>query len=250
MPARVRLDTALDGLAATFRGMTASSDESNCECHWGSAAELALLKVPDVELEPDLLHRTWRAPDWSDHASVLRRILPQLARTLVDGLVKPWVGMEEPGRSFAQGRWQQWPEGQAAAVWEFLHAWWALALSDPDPRVPAHEILALCTEASGTLGPWLRTWQSLTHPAADQRLAEAVAHWQDDLLHDRLPWTSWQEEQEEEAKRTELTAWLVRYAPARLQAHDVDEELRHRIRLLSLDGSTRWSDPHWPDHGR
>ena len=61
MAARLRLDAALDGLAAAFRGMTARSDEHNCECHWGSAEELALLKVPDLELEPDLLRRTWQA---------------------------------------------------------------------------------------------------------------------------------------------------------------------------------------------
>ena len=61
----------------------------------GSAEELAQLKVPDVELDPDLLCRTWRASDWDDHASVLRRILPQLATVLVKGLVETYWG---PGR--------------------------------------------------------------------------------------------------------------------------------------------------------
>ncbi|WP_435189846.1 hypothetical protein [Streptomyces sp. bgisy126] len=61
-PARIRLDRALDGLAVTFRGMTARSDEVQCDCHWGSEEELALLKVPDAVLDPDLLHRTWTAP--------------------------------------------------------------------------------------------------------------------------------------------------------------------------------------------
>ncbi|GAB3180227.1 hypothetical protein FHX75_112115 [Micromonospora palomenae] len=48
-----RLDVALAGVAATFRGMTAHRQESNCECHWGSAEELALLKTPDVPLDDD-----------------------------------------------------------------------------------------------------------------------------------------------------------------------------------------------------
>ncbi|MBT2232269.1 hypothetical protein [Nonomuraea sp. NEAU-A123] len=56
-PARLRLDAALADLAVTFRGMTARPDEHNCPCHWGSAENLALLKVPDVELYPDLLRR-------------------------------------------------------------------------------------------------------------------------------------------------------------------------------------------------
>src|SRR5947209_2759041 len=105
--------------------MTAHPDEHNCECHWGSAEELALLKVPDVVLEPDLLRRTCWAPDWDDHASVLRRILPQLASALVAGSAGPLSDLEEVCRSIARGRWQEWPAEQAAAVGEFLHAWWA-----------------------------------------------------------------------------------------------------------------------------
>ncbi|MFE2626089.1 hypothetical protein ACFXKH_39525, partial [Streptomyces caelestis] len=57
-PARLRLDRALDGLDDTFRGMTARADEVQCDCHWGSPEELALLKTPDVDLSPDLLRRT------------------------------------------------------------------------------------------------------------------------------------------------------------------------------------------------
>lgn len=243
--ARLRLAAALDGLAAVFGGMTAHPDEHNCECHWGSADELAQLKVPDTELDLDLLGRTWQAPDWSDHASVLRRILPQLATALVEGSVEPHDGFEEVGRSFARGHWQQWPTAQAEAVREFLHALWADTLTDPDPAVPAYEVLALTTEASATLTPWLATWETVTDRAADSHLAEAAAKWEYDLLGDQLPWDSWENEEE---KRTELTAWLVRNAPARLRAHGVSEELLHRIRLLGLTGDDRWEAPHWPGH--
>ncbi|MGW0912665.1 hypothetical protein ACWD1Z_13080 [Streptomyces sp. NPDC002784] len=104
--ARLRLDRALDDLTHTFRGMTARSDETQCTCHWGSDDELALLKTPGRELDPDLLRRTWDAPDWSDHGAVLRRILPQFARELVAGRIEPMFGMYEVGRSFARGHWQ------------------------------------------------------------------------------------------------------------------------------------------------
>jgi hypothetical protein len=246
-PARRRLDAALDGLATTFRGMTAHPDESNCECHWGSAEELAQLKVPDVELDADLLRRTWDAPDWRDPASVLRRILPQFATALVRGLVVPIFDMAEPGRAFERARWQQWPAEQAAAVREFLHAWWAHTLTDPDPAVRAHEVLALCVEASATLHPWLDTWEALRHPVANRHLADAVAHWEYDLLGDGLPWMTVNLEGED-ATRAELTAWLIRHAPARLRAHGVSEELLHRVRLLGLSDAARWEDPHWPGH--
>jgi hypothetical protein len=239
-PGRSRLDAALAGLAVTFRGMTARPDELNCECHWGSAAELAQLKVPDADLDPDLLRRTWEAPDWDDHASVLRRILPQLATALVNGLVEPLFDLGEVGHSFARGEWQRWPVKQATAVREFLEAWWAHSLSEPDPVVAAYEVLALCAEASGTLSPWLRTWEALTLPTADQRLAEAIARWQDDLLRDELPWGA---REDEEDKLAMLAAWLVRHAPARLQALGVSEEVHHRIRLLGPDGAPRRDDP-------
>ncbi|MGW2154866.1 hypothetical protein [Nonomuraea sp. NPDC001699] len=243
--ARLRLDAALNRMVVTFQGMTARPDEYNCECHWGSAEELAQLKVPDVELELDLLHRAWRPIDWNDHGSVLRRVLPQLSRALVGGLVEPLFGMDEVGRSLARGQWQQWPGEQVAAVREFLNAWWARTLIDPDPVVPVYEVLALCHEASATLSPWLDVWEAQTSSVADHHLAKAVAHWEYDLLGDRLPWET---QEHEEETRIELTAWLIRTAPARLRSQNAPVELLHRIRLLGLAGSARWEDPHWPDH--
>jgi hypothetical protein len=225
--------------------MTAHPDEHNCECHWGSAEDLARLKVPDVELDPDLLRRTWQAPDWDDHGSVLRRILPQLASALVSGRVEPLLGMEEVGFSLTLGYWQQWPAEQAAAVRSFLCAWWAHSLTESDAAVPAYEVLPLCAEASATLNPWLLSWEALTHPVADQRLAEAVAHWEYDLLGDQLPWNTWNNKED---TRAALTAWLIRHAPARLRAHGAPEHLLHRVRLPNCSGPARWEDPHWPDY--
>ncbi|WP_073750928.1 hypothetical protein [Streptomyces sp. CB03234] len=209
LPSQHRLDAALDRLAVTFRGMTARPDESNCECHWGSAEDLALLKAPDVELYPDLLDRTWRASDWTDCGAVLRRVLPQFSRALVGGLVKPRFGMYEVGRWFAIGQWVRWPADQAAPVREFLDAWWVHTLTDPDPVVPAYELFALVAEASGTLTPWLATWESLGHVQAVEHLAEAADRWEEDLLGDELPWESWHDG---ERMRAELTAWLARRA--------------------------------------
>ncbi|MFJ2723036.1 hypothetical protein [Streptomyces sp. NPDC087437] len=243
--ARLRLDAALDGLAVTFRGMTARPDEYNCDCHWGSAEDLAQLKVADAELDFDLLQRTWQATDWRDHPSVLRRILPQFASALVSGRLEPLFGMERVGLAFTLGNWREWPAEQAAAVEEFLQAWWAYTLTDPDPTMPAHDLLVLTAEATGTLSPWLDTWESLSDPVADGHLAEAADHWEYDLLGDQLPWSAWENEEE---MRAELTAWLVRHAPARLRAHGAPEDLLHRIRLLGVTGPDRWEDPHWPGH--
>ncbi|MBC9712502.1 hypothetical protein H9Y04_07945 [Streptomyces sp. TRM66268-LWL] len=241
------MDRALDALDLAFRGATAPADEVQCTCHWGSEEELALLKVPGVELSPDLLRRTWEAPDWRDQAAVMRRILPQFAKALVDGRVEPLFGAFcAVGKSFARGQWRQWPADQSAAVWEFLRAWWAQALADPAPAVPVHELLALCTEASGTLGCWLAAWEARDDGVADRHLAEAAARWEYDLLGDELPWDAWYED--EDALRGELAAWLVRRVPARLRPQDGHEGLLHRIRLVGLTGAARYEDPHWPGH--
>ncbi len=239
----LRLDVALEGVVVAFRGMTAHPDESNCDCHWGSAEELAQLKVPDVVLEPDLLRRTWQAVDWSFPEQVLRRILPQLAGEIVAGRIGPLFGMEELGRAFARGRWQAWPDAQAAAVREFLRAWWAHTLTDPRAAVPAHEVLACCAEASGTLTPWLATWAEQSGPVADRQLVAAVDQWEYDLLRDELPWDAFEGEDELCA---ELAGWLVRHAPARLRSQGAPEELLHHVRLLGLTDEDRWDDPHWP----
>ncbi|MBO2464915.1 hypothetical protein [Actinomadura violacea] len=241
-PPGPRLQAALDGLAAAFRGMTAAPDEHNCECHWGSANELALLKTADVPLDPDLLRRTWWAPGWSDHASVVRRILPQFAAALVDGAVEPKIGFEDAGRFLAHGEWRQWSSGQSSAVQWFLDAWWAHTLTAPDPAIPAFEVFAFLAEASDTLTPWLTAWEMSRTPAADRHLAEAIEKWEYDLLGDVLPWCSWGSEA---SARAELVVWLIREAPGRLRGHDA---LLQRVRLLGLNGPARWDDPHWPGH--
>ncbi|MFE6822054.1 hypothetical protein [Streptomyces sp. NPDC057690] len=243
-----RLSAALENLSVTFHGMTAHPDEHNCECHWGSSEELSLLKTPDVELEPDLLRRAWQATDWSDHPAVLRRILPQFARTLVAGRADPLFGLEEAGDSFARGHWQRWPDEQAAAVSEFLHAWWVQSLTDPDAAVPAHQVFVMCADASGTLDPWLADWEEQTGRLSDRRLAEAAAEWEYELLGESLPWRVGWYEHDEEKLRADLVAWLLGHAATRLRKSGASADLRHRIRLLGLTGEDRWLDPHWPGH--
>ncbi|MGW4681913.1 hypothetical protein ACWEOS_25905 [Micromonospora taraxaci] len=246
-PARRRLDAALVRLATTFRGMAAHPDDGNCECHWGSAEELALLKTPDVELSPDLLRRTYWAGDWEFPAAMLRRILPQLASALVSGEVVRLGGMDQAGRAFARGRWQQWPTEQSTAVREFLDAWWVVTLTDEDAEVPAYEVLAVLVEASGALDRWLDAWATATGPAASRRLAEAFGEWQYDLLCDDPPWRTWElTDDEEEALRVELTAWLLRHAPDRLRMIGADSTLVHRLGLLGVAVPDRWDDPLMP----
>ncbi|MEU8515265.1 hypothetical protein AB0C76_27370 [Kitasatospora sp. NPDC048722] len=244
--ARLRLDAAMEDLAVVFRGAVAHPDEHNCECHWGSAEELALLKEPGVVLDPDLLRRSWQIPGWGDPGAVLRRILPQLAGAVVDSRSESSRYQYEIGTMLARADWQAWPPEQAAAVREFLHAFWAHTLVTPDPAAYAPRTLVLCVEASGELVPWLDVWEALDHPTADRRLAEAVDEWDYDLLADQLPWWTWHDDKD--GMVAVLTAWLTRHAPARLRALGAPDDLLHRLRLIGLTGPARWTDPHWPNY--
>ncbi|MFF4262559.1 hypothetical protein ACFY7Y_30920 [Streptomyces virginiae] len=181
---------------------------------------------------------------------MLRRVLPQFARVLTGGLGAYAYDIDKVGISFHRAAWQQWPAPQRAAVREFLHAWWAHTLLTPDPAVPVHALLPLCAEASADIGPWLAVWEDLRHPVADRHLTDMIDEWEWDLLEDALPWRSWfvWSEEETEDVRTELAAWLVREAPARLRATGAPSELRHAVRLLGLPHADRWEDPHAPRH--
>ncbi|WP_020390260.1 hypothetical protein [Kribbella catacumbae] len=232
------LDDALARITRNFRGATAHADEIQCECHWGSAEELASLKVPDVVLDPDLLRRTVWATDWADQASVLRRVLPQLAVAMAEGGVDDY-DLPHLGEWIARGNWQQWPIDEAAAVGTFLEAWWVRSLTSP-AALPAHQALTLCGGAAGTVGPWLAFWETLDHPLATQRLAELVDEWGLILLSDDLPWSTIDRKDE---KLRELTAWLLTHAPGRLAGHD---RLLNILNRLTITGPARWDDPDWP----
>ena len=209
--ARSRLDRALAEVAEVFRGEVAAPDESNCECHWGSAAELALLKTPDLPLGADLLRRSWWLyAGWTDHAAVLRRVLPELTAALAGGLV-PEHDLAEVGASFARGCWRDWPAPQSEAVGEFLRAWWLHTLVSPEAAGPAHAAFGLCAEAANEAGPWIASWESvLGNAQADRALTRAAEKWADDLRFGQQLWGLWLEDEEVERMTTELTDWLIR----------------------------------------
>lgn len=241
-----RLRAALDQIRKVFVGMTARPDETNCECHWGSAEELALLKVPGVPLDPDLLYRTWSVPDWEDHGAVIRRILPQLAEALVVGeCLRP----QEAGRSLARSGWRDWPAAQSTTISGFLHAWWARTLEVADPPQPASDVFETCVTASGSVTPWLAQWAARRDPVADRHLLDAVEGWTYDLVGDQLPWTlHWDDD--ETALARELNAWLARHAPARLAAQGAEPFLLHRMGMLGVPIEVRWDEERCPDEYR
>ncbi|MFF8288629.1 hypothetical protein ACF068_05255 [Streptomyces sp. NPDC016309] len=238
------LEAALHRVRRAFAGMTARPDESNCPCHWGSEEELRLLKTPDVPLDPDLLHRTWSAPDWRDHAAVTRRVLPQFAEALAAGECDE---AGRAGRSLAMAGWRTWPE--APVVRAFLDAWWARTLERDAPPRPAYDVFETCVVASGSVTPWLAAWSRRTDPTADRHLLAAARWWVDDLERDEYPSydVHWDDDEEELAR--ELSAWLGRHAPARLAALGAEPALVDRLTMLGVPSEWRRPDEGGTDMG-
>ncbi|MEU4380758.1 hypothetical protein [Micromonospora echinofusca] len=159
-----------------------------------------------MPLDEDLLRRTYRTTDWRYPGPLLRRILPPVTRRLAAGEVD-----------------QQ-------------HT-----LVDPGAKVPAHEALAFVAEVTGQLAPWLNTWaQLLAGPTARRMLAAAADEWMSDLLGDRLPWSSWRDE--EDTPCLALSMWVLRHAPPVLRDHDASGELHDLVRLLALPHADRWGE--------
>ncbi|MBO4139911.1 hypothetical protein J5U46_07100 [Micromonospora tulbaghiae] len=233
------LDEALAGVAVAFQGTTAHEQESNCECHWGSAEELALLKTPDVPLDDDLLGRTYGTADWHYPGPLLRRILPQLTQHLVAGDAISRTGAPGLGYFFATARWQEWPAGQQDALREFLNAWWLHVLVEPDAKVSAHDGLSFLAEATIKFNPWLAAWaEALVDEVTRRRLVEAVDEWMYDLRGNALPWPSWHDV---DTWVPALQLFVVRHAPGALREHNASVELLDDVRRLGLSDPERWA---------
>lgn len=233
-----RLEVALDRVRVTFAGMTARADENQCDCHWGSQEELELLRTQDVPLAPDLLYRTWSAPDWRDHGAVMGRILPQFAEALAAG---ECTNAGQAGRSLALAKWRTWP--QAAVILEFLEAWWARTLEQDEPPLPADDVFEVCVLATGSVTPWLAEWARRTGPVPDRHLLDAASAWVDDLERDEYPSYDLHWDDDEAALVQELSAWLARHAAARLAACGAERELVDRLTMLGVPFEWRWTTP-------
>ncbi|MDO3683787.1 hypothetical protein [Micromonospora sp. C28ISP2-4] len=237
----VLLDEALAGVAVAFQGMTAHEQESNCECHWGSAEELALLKTPDVPLDDDLFRRTYWTMDWHYPGLLLRRILPQVTQHLVDGRIVAMDGLDSLANFFAVSPWHEWPREQQAALRRFLNVWWVHVLVEPDAKVPAHAALSFLAEATTKLTPWLADWaEALADEPARRHLVQAMDEWMYDLRGDSLPWSSWHDI---DAWAPALQLWVIRHAPTVLREYDASAELIEDIRRFSLPDAARYDKP-------
>ncbi|MCX4668381.1 hypothetical protein OG453_17145 [Streptomyces sp. NBC_01381] len=240
-----RLADALDRIHDLFGGLTAAPGETGCTYCYGEQ-DIALLHRPDVPLPDDLLCSfLHEVPDhFDDHPAVIRRLLPQFCTWLAAG---SFEGIGYASCGLGRSGWPGWPGPQAAAVREFIDAWWDDFLRRDSSPYDITDVFAYCADLGGTVTPLLARWadEPVGGPG-DQELAHACEAWEQDLLGDDaggvVPWWYWFDRDE---PVREVQLWLAGHAPPRLRAAGADPDLVTRIELLALPYDDRWAHPYW-----
>jgi hypothetical protein len=228
------LIAALAEIDAVFDGCT-SPHEAGCTfCHL--PCEIALLRTPRTQLPDGLLFSFMHKEPghFTDHDAVLRRLLPQAARAMVDGSMPTMYG-----HGLTRTKWRAWPREQAAAIDAFLDAWWCHTLTDPAPPTAVHDIFDACVTIAGTVGPFLSSWEA-TGEVADRHLVACASFWFEELAEDASPFHLWTDPGQEAIAADELRRWIALDAPRRLRALG-EPGLAKGSELLGLPYDERWS---------
>lgn len=119
-----------------------------------------------------------------DHAALVRRLLPQMARGMAEGSIEiTWPAHH----CLARGDWREWPVLQSRAVRQFVEAWWFDQVT-----TPGHDHGAPFEAYAGAVGDLpiaLASWPE--HPVADRYLVDASENCIDELMIDSNPlWVS------------------------------------------------------------
>ncbi|GHH78044.1 hypothetical protein [Promicromonospora soli] len=194
-----RLQAALDAVDHTFDGFTCAADNPCTHCYGDRDEGLPELTIPGTLLAPDLLDSlAYRTPSlFTDHAAMVRRILPQMARRLADGTLHTYWPEQH---CLARSNWREWPTSQADAIRELIEAWWEDLVTT---REPHHDIaLAFATFAAvtGDLAAALASWPD--DDTANRHLVTVSRGWIDDLINDEDPSTSCSSERSRRSRRS------------------------------------------------
>lgn len=218
------LELALLEVERVFGSFTSRPDNVCLHCYAESdVAPLAVAGAPiDVSTLDSLMHRNPGSVD--DHAALVRRILPQMARGLADRTLEvTWPAHH----CLARGDWHAWPTEQSATVRRFVQHWWYDQVTTPQTQyVPFTTYAAIL----GDLPAALATWPD--HPVADTHLVTTSEDLISDLLMDENPlWLS--DLDDDAAIAAVLRAWYIDTAADRL-ARVGATHLADQARLLAL----------------
>ena len=238
MPLSPALTAALADIETVFNGF-ASPGETGCERCFGPT-ETAFLRTPYTRVPGELVSRfVFKDPThFVDHAAVLRRLLPQMARAMAEGELD---GIGWGAHGLSRTDWRAWSAGQAAAIEAFLHAWWQDALTKPESPYGVQDVFETCATIARSVTPFLDGWAQ--DPVADAHFVHCADHWLYYLVSDASPFTWWYDDTED-AGVADLRTWLAGPGAARLRAHG-HPDLAARAELLALPYDERWAHPYW-----
>ncbi|WP_125776431.1 hypothetical protein [Antribacter gilvus] len=228
-----RLLAALDAVDRTFGRFTCAADNPCTHCYGDDG--IPELTVPGVLLGPDLLGSlTYRTPSmFEDHAAMVRRILPQMARGLADGTVHTFWPADH---CLARTRWRGWPDDQARVISEVFDAWWEDLVTAPEPLHPVSQAFATYAAVSGDLARALASWPD--DDVANRHFVAVSREWLDDLIVDDDPIDVLPFESEPTVAEI-MSAWYVTTGADRLRG--TDGALADLAALLGLPYDERMS---------
>ena len=175
------LETALAEIDRVFAGSTCDADNVCSHCYSNEAR--SPLALPGAPIDPEVLASwTYKSPFMvDDHAALVRRILPQMARGMADGAVHVFWAAQH---ALVRGDWRDWPRWQKDPIQRFIDAWWQDLVRNPEPNhsvTDAFEQYAAIVGLEAALAAWP------DDDVADAHLVAVDEWWVQDLLVDENP---------------------------------------------------------------
>jgi hypothetical protein len=125
---------------------------------------------------------------------------PRILRLLTGGRLAGYEGYVSA--RFLEAGWREWPPHQRAAVEDVLRAWWTATVTEYPSALPIAEVLAIVTQMTGDVRPWLTTWSTSG--------AVAAAHQFRDFIHAHLPWSHHIYDFDRVSAEDAINRWLLR----------------------------------------
>lgn len=220
------LEVALAEVDRVFAGHTCATDNVCLHCY---PEVLAVeLSRPDVPLDAEMLSSvTYESPGMvGDHDGLVRRILPQMARGMVDGTLSVFWAEQH---ALARGAWRTWDAREADVIRRFIDAWWLDLVFSAEPRHEVRVAFEAYVAITADLGRVLEAWPR--DDVAGAHFVALSADWLRELVHGDDPLDGIHQVDE---ARVQLERWYVTAGAARLRDAGA-EDLAADAELLALD---------------
>ncbi|GLY87486.1 hypothetical protein [Actinoallomurus iriomotensis] len=174
------LRSALDALYVTFGSGAGSENRQS-----GSVRVGSLLPPGEANFD-SFMSGIMRLENIGLHKEMLPSVLELLGKEVVDSADYAWLIMNG-----IAVYWQDWPEGERAAIQVFMRAWWRATLSEFPRRLDVFQFFNIIGTMKIDVYPYLSYWENCADRPAVRHLAWLVtdftvhgasnARWYDEL---------------------------------------------------------------------